>query len=359
MKKRQLQLTDYLNGCASFLACLKPFMRLNEMADGIECKLTLANGVRVSVTGKDQPHLLLNLMSELVNLIPEPNAREQHVKKSASRSAPANGQVLETIMHPKVNTTQMDEETRTARETIGLTTKVSLHTLVKAVAEKRGVSVSKAAWDLLQDGLIRFDKDSKSQSPSKLLTDYERKANDYDGADSASWVIRADRRLVMKTRLRAGEYERSLSSFANSVIADALSYCPVAAALRETAHAPAITEEGIAFAISKIEQSCGPRARALAVEIGLGEQRGLTNMILGGAVTAPARVLAKLAIALKVPLDALAVALERRFAGQTVPAFKATEAKPTVPVERKAWSVAVKELQLPADEEERLLKLEG
>jgi hypothetical protein len=82
-------------------------------------------------------------------------------------------------------------------------------------------------------------------------------------------------------------------------------------------------------------------------------------MILGGAVTAPARVLAKLAIALKVPLDALAVALERRFAGQAVPAFKATEAKPTVPVERKPWSMAVKELQLPADEEERLLKLEG
>lgn len=357
MKMRQLQHVDYLNGCASFLAALKPFMSLNETADGIECQLTLANGERVSVTGKDQPHLLLSLMSKLVNLVPQQSAREE--KKYVSDSAPASGQVLEAIMHPKVNAMQVAEETRTARETIGLTTKVSLHTLVKAVAEKRGVSVSVAAWDLLQDGLTRFDKDLRSQSPTKLLTDYERKANDYEGADSASWVIRAERRLVMKTRLRAGEYERSVSSFANSIIADALSYCPVAAALRETAHAPAITEESVSFAISAIEQSCGPRARALAIEIGLGDQRGLTNMILGGAVAAPGRVLAKLAVALKVPLDALAVALERRFAGQAVPAFKATEAKPTVHLDRKAWRVAVKELQLPAGEEERLLKLEG
>jgi hypothetical protein len=59
------------------------------------------------------------------------------------------------------------------------------------------------------------------------------------------------------------------------------------------------------------------------------------------------------------PLDVMLVALERRFATQTVPSFKATDAKPIVQTERKVWSVAVKELQLPTDEQERLLKLEG
>ncbi|WP_429581449.1 hypothetical protein [Pseudomonas frederiksbergensis] len=319
----------------------------------------MADGQRVKVTGIDQPHLLLNLMSVLVNLIPQSHSGEQHVTPPVSRTAPAKSQALETIMQPTVNAKHMDEQTPAAREAIGLTTKVSMHILVKAVADERGVSVATASRDLLQDGLKRFDQESRTISPSQLLTDYERKANDFEGGESEHWVIRADRKLVNRTRLRAGEYERSLSSFTNFVIAQALSHCPVAIALRSAASGAVITDEAIIDAVQKVEQACGPKARVLAVQIDLGEQRQLTNMILGGTVAAPARVLAKMAAALTVPLEVLSVALERRFATQAIPAFKATEAKPTVQVERKAWSVAVKELKLPSDEEERLLKLEG
>ncbi|MGF6458041.1 hypothetical protein ABIA55_003505 [Pseudomonas frederiksbergensis] len=334
-------------------------MRLRETPEGFVCEMTMADGQRVKVTGIDQPHLLLNLMSVLVNLIPQSHSGEQHVTPPVSRTAPAKSQALETIMQPTVNAKHMDEQTPAAREAIGLTTKVSMHILVKAVADERGVSVATASRDLLQDGLKRFDQESRTISPSQLLTDYERKANDFEGGESEHWVIRADRKLVNRTRLRAGEYERSLSSFTNFVIAQALSHCPVAIALRSAASGAVITDEAIIDAVQKVEQACGPKARVLAVQIDLGEQRQLTNMILGGTVAAPARVLAKMAAALTVPLEVLSVALERRFATQAIPAFKATEAKPTVQVERKAWSVAVKELKLPSDEEERLLKLEG
>ena len=334
-------------------------MRLRETSEGFVCEMTMADGQRVKVTGIDQPHLLLNLMSVLVNLIPQSHSGEQHVTPPVSSTAPAKSQALETIMQPTVNAKHMDEQTPAAREAIGLTTKVSMHILVKAVADERGVSVATASRDLLQDGLKRFDQESRTISPSQLLTDYERKANDFEGGESEHWVIRADRKLVNRTRLRAGEYERSLSSFTNFVIAQALSHCPVAIALRSAASGAVITDEAIIDAVQKVEQACGPKARVLAVQIDLGEQRQLTNMILGGTVAAPARVLAKMAAALTVPLEVLSVALERRFATQAIPAFKATEAKPTVQVERKAWSVAVKELKLPSDEEERLLKLEG
>lgn len=356
MKTLKLQTSDYLQGCASFLAFLKPFMHLREMPQGIECEMTLANGHTVVVTGKDEIHLLLNLMSVLV----EVTSDEQSVMSPVSGTAAVDDQALETTMQPTTSTTQnTNVRTQPARLQIGLTTKVSLHELVKKVAQRRSVSVATAARDLLQEGLARFDNESRTISPSKLLSDYERKANDYDGADSENWIIRADRRLVMKTRLRAGEYERSLSSFANFILADALSYCPHAAAVRAESSGLTLTEEAVVEAVRTIEQVSGVKARKLAPQIDLGEQRGLTNMILGGTVVAPARVLAKLSSVLKIPLDVVSVALERRFFAQAVPAFKATDAKPTVQAERKAWSVAVKELQLPADEEERLLKLEG
>ncbi len=356
MKMPKLQPADYLQGCASFLACLKPFMHLRETSQGIECEMTLANGQPVVVTGKDEPHLLLGLMSVLVELIP---ADERSAMPPVSRTVPADKQTLEATMQPTATTKITDERTQAARLQIGLTTKVSLHELVRRVAKRRGVSLSIAARDLVQDGLTRFDKESRTVDPSELLTDYERTANDYEGADSESWIIRADRRLVMRTRLRAGEYERSLSSFTNFLLANALSHCPHAAAVREATTSSITSDEAVVEAIKAIEQVSGVKARALAPQIDLGEQRGLTNMILGGSVLAPARVLAKLAIVLKKPLDVVSVALERRFATQCVPAFKATDGKPTVQAERKAWSVAVKELQLPAEEQERLLNLEG
>lgn len=358
MKMPKLQPADYLQGCASFLAYLKPFMHLRETSQGIECEMTLANGQPVVVTGKDEPHLLLGLMSVLVELIPQVPADERSAMPPVSRTAPAVKQTLETTMQPTATTKNTDERTQ-ARLQIGLTTKVSLHELVRDVAKRRGVSLSIAARDLVQDGLTRFDKESRTVDPSELLTDYERTANDYAGADSESWIIRADRRLVMRTRLRAGEYERSLSSFTNFLLANALSHCPHAAAVREATTSSITSDEAVVEAIKAIEQVSGIKARALAPQIDLGEQRGLTNMILGGSVLAPARVLAKLAVVLKKPLDVVSVALERRFATQCVPAFKATDGKPTVQAERKAWSVAVRELQLPADEQERLLNLEG
>lgn len=358
MKMPKLQPADYLQGCASFLACLKPFMHLRETSQGIECEMILANGRPVVVTGKDEPHLLLGLMSVLVELIPQVPADERSAMPSVSRTAPAVKQTLETTMQPTATTKNTDERTQ-ARLQIGLTTKVSLHVLVRGVAKRRGVSLSIAARDLVQDGLSRFDKESRTVDPSELLSDYERTANDYAGADSESWIIRADRRLVMRTRLRAGEYERSLSSFTNFLLANALSHCPHAAAVREETASSITSDEAVEETIKAIEQVSGVKARALAPQIDLGDQRGLTNMILGGSVLAPTRVLAKLAVVLKKPLDVVSVALERRFATQCVPAFKATDGKPTVQAERKAWSVAVKELQLSAEEQERLLNLEG
>jgi len=171
MKMPKLQPADYLQGCASFLACLKPFMHLRETSQGIECEMTLANGQPVVVTGKDEPHLLLGLMSVLVELIPQVPADERLAMPPVSRTVPADKQTLEATMQPTATTKITDERTQAARLQIGLTTKVSLHELVRRVAKRRGVSLSIAARDLVQDGLTRFDKESRTVDPSELLTD--------------------------------------------------------------------------------------------------------------------------------------------------------------------------------------------
>lgn len=359
MKTQNLQTIDYLKGCASFLAYLKPFMHLRETTQGIECEMNLANGQSVTVTGKDEPHLLLGLMTELVELFPSVRIDKPLTMTPPICSMPLNTHSLEATMQPSTITQGTNKRDIATRLQIGVTTKVSQHEMVKKVANKRGVSVSTAARDLLRDGLEKFDLESNTISPSVLLNDYERKANDYEGAESENWIIRADRRLVMKTRLRAGEYGCSLSSFTNVILANALSYCAFADIIREESPLTNITDQAVAEALTVIQRYSGVKARDLAPQIELEGQRGLTNMILGGTVQAPARVLAKLSSVLNLRIDVLSVALERRFATQSVPSFKATEGKPIVQAQRKAWSVAVKELKLPTEEQKRLLELEG
>lgn len=359
MKTQKLQTIDYLKGCASFLAHLEPYMHLRKTPLGIQCKMTLASGLPVVVTGKDEPHLLLGLMSELVELHKDVRFDKQAATTSVTHAMHIGEQSSEATMQSKTTNQDRGKCIQATRLQIGVTTKVSQHDLVKKVARQRGVSVSIAARDLLEDGLARFDHESRTVSPSELLARYERKANNFEGAEAKNWIIRADRRLVMKTRIRAGEYGRSLSSFANFILAQALSHCShVAIVCGEFTHS-LIAEEDVAEVLKVIQNYTGIKAQILAPQIGLGEQRGLTNMILGGTVLAPARVLAKLAYILKVPLDVLSVALERRFANHSVPSFKITEGKPILQAERKAWSVAVRELQLPTEEQERLLELEG
>ncbi|KWV82724.1 hypothetical protein [Pseudomonas fluorescens] len=358
MKKPSLKLADYLNGCASFLASLKPYISLTRTSQGVRCRLTLPDGNCVNVHGQDEPHVVLNLMHALVNLMPQTPSEDQREKLSVSTKQPVvNSQVMEMIMHSEVKAKEMDEATRRAREQIGVTTKVSLLEKIDSVAKSRGVSRAVAARDLLQDGLTRFDRESRTKSTSKLLAEYERKASDFVGADTQNWSIRAERRLVMKAQLTAGEYERSTSSFVNGVLAEALSHCPVAAALAEKA--PAITDASVALALEAIERVKGPKAKQIAAEADLGDNRVLATLILSGSVFAPARVVRKMADYLQVPFDAFSVALERRFTSQPVPAFKATSGKPEVDLQRKSWTVAVKELELSPDEEARLLQLEG
>lgn len=98
----------------------------------------------------------------------------------------------------------------------------SLHKIIKKISIEEDTTVRNTMQSLLWDGLDLFDKRLMTISPSVLLADYNEQFNKYEREENKSYVILNDRHLVMKTRLRAGEYECSLSFLINCLVDKAL-----------------------------------------------------------------------------------------------------------------------------------------
>jgi hypothetical protein len=97
--------------------------------------------------------------------------------------------------------------------------------------------------------------------------------------------------------------------------------------------------------------------RELATKVGIGEHVPLLAGVLVGRTFAPRKVLNAISEALEVPSIALRELFSRLFEASTVPAFKASEGKPTVPAAPASWEEAVRGLRLDSKETERLLRL--
>ncbi|MGO4222799.1 hypothetical protein AB4Y64_13225 [Lysobacter sp. TAF61] len=108
---------------------------------------------------------------------------------------------------------------------------------------------------------------------------------------------------------------------------------------------------------SKIEKIQGPTVKKVATEIGIGPYPSLLSGILVGRTLPPKRVYEMLEQYLDAPVSALSEVFRRNFVQLSAPAFKATEAQPTVRTEPCSWQEAVARLNLSRSETERLMKL--
>lgn len=97
--------------------------------------------------------------------------------------------------------------------------------------------------------------------------------------------------------------------------------------------------------------------RELATKVGIGEHVPLLAGVLVGRTFAPRKVLNAISDALEVPSIALRELFSRLFEASVVPAFKASEGKPTIPVVPASWEEEVRGLRLDSKETERLLRL--
>lgn len=107
----------------------------------------------------------------------------------------------------------------------------------------------------------------------------------------------------------------------------------------------------------KVAEIQGPTTKKVAVEIGIGPYGSLLSGVLVGRTVAPHRILAALGRQLNVSMSALAESFRRNFAVSEVPAFKAPDGQPRLMTQPSTWEQAVRAMNLPPEETQRLLQL--
>lgn len=101
----------------------------------------------------------------------------------------------------------------------------------------------------------------------------------------------------------------------------------------------------------------GPKARQVAVDIGIGPHASLLSGVLIGRTLAPAPILSALGEKLGVPIAALSEVFQQNFTSAEVPAFKSPDGQPQVATEPWTWEQSVRALKLSDDETKRLITL--
>ncbi|MFT3848528.1 MAG: hypothetical protein QM739_07545 [Propionivibrio sp.] len=101
----------------------------------------------------------------------------------------------------------------------------------------------------------------------------------------------------------------------------------------------------------------GPKARAVARDIGLGERVSLYNQVVSGEIKAPYVLLKRLARLFRVQLASLAEVFSANFANRPVPVFK-SDNKPELLTEPMSWRQAITAAGITGEEAERLIALE-
>ncbi len=108
---------------------------------------------------------------------------------------------------------------------------------------------------------------------------------------------------------------------------------------------------------SAVDNVKGPKARAVARDIGLGERVSLYNQVVSGEIKAPYVLLKRLARLFRVQLASLAEVFSANFANRPVPVFK-SDNKPELLTEPMSWRQAITAAGITGEEAERLIALE-
>ncbi|WP_139217561.1 hypothetical protein [Pseudomonas sp. NFPP24] len=342
---------NYLRDWAAYLESLSSSAIFAVTSDGIQCTVQLPTGDQFAVDGPDAFEAIKNLIIELPGKMGAPPVADTIDQKSAvpTRTSPPSKHGAEEIMRHQEETLHKSSLTKSRQETIGVTSKKSLHATVINLAVQRNESVAVVARELVLEGFRSLEKEMLTISPTKLLETYEKKARDYDGDATEQWMVRIDKKLAIKLKLTAKEYEKSASQVVAACLSNAL--------VPHYAMVPHSAAAELTAALATLALIKGPQVTPLAAKVGLGKQRSLLSRILSGGVEAPGIILDRLATALGHSRSALQGAMRDNFSNRSIPAFKAENGKPQIESTPMQWEAAVKELALPSTEEAQLLSL--
>lgn len=357
MKSPNVNASDCLKSWAHLLGGLADNVSTRKTNAGLRCKVVLPSGQNVAAVGEDSSEAIRNLLIELTKQMPHlPGCEHGSADLVPHDMKPAAPCKVLLKAQGKDEGKLMDAATKARRETIGVTTKTSLHLAIADLAAARGLDTSTMARTLLSDGWNNFRTQRIKTDPDRLLESYERLALSYGGIDTKQWMVRVDRKLAIKVQLAAKEYERSCSFIASCLLAEGLQLESSSAA--QSSPESAVDAAAVEKAVAQISEIRGAATRELARKVGLGEQRALMNQVLSGAVITPIKIQQNVAVALGIPLEVLSVALNDCFNLQTVSGFKAQDGKPQVRIEPETWEEAVLALKLSPEEEQHLLSFD-
>ncbi|HBO4053658.1 hypothetical protein [Pseudomonas aeruginosa] len=351
--KSDINLTSlHLREWAEFLLHVSAVGEFRDKVGRHEFSFGLPGGEELNVAADTPDQLAKKVMAELADTLVSPPAVPEHSRKGNCSAAAIQGGPEETMTKhsdDQASTQTSKTYTKAKKVTVGVSSNRAMYDMVASAAEKRGLSAAEMARQLVEQSLDRFYTQVDEESPRQLFERYEEKLLSY-GEKSYQWMARLDADLGLDIKLAAQEFKKSTSQMVGYLVAEGL-------AQQVECQSADVADEEMRAALDATEPFIGVRAKTLAESVGLGKQRVLMNQVLGGAVLAPRRLLDALSRKLGVTADSLRKAFEFRFFDSTAPAFKAPDGSPTVCLQAKTWEVGVKALQLPSDEEQKLLAL--
>lgn len=325
----------------------KSKLEVDQKRDPKSYILLLPTAETVSVDGQDTESIGAAILEVLNRKVYQAwNGHTWHpLYKNLLDQALGKTTLEEETMHLQFKNDNEAVRSKEKQETIGVSSKVSLKSLIESYAAQSGKTLADASRELTAKGFEEFEKRKFSESPRKLLDRYQEKLDKLEGQETIQWMVRIRKHLSIRLKLAAKEYGRSASQIVAMCLIESLSNIPVE------------SEVEIEKARSIISQIKGSSIKELSIQVGLGERKSLMAGIISGRIEVPGRILKYLSDSWQLSRSIIQKVFEETYRQSSIPAYKAEDEKPSVSLTPQSWEEAVISLQLPHDETMRLLAM--
>ncbi|BBI98683.1 hypothetical protein FGKAn22_03760 [Ferrigenium kumadai] len=231
---------------------------------------------------------------------------------------------------------------KTRQITVGVTMSTRLKDHLVSLADSQRTSFAEVSRRIAVFGFEDFVDKSLFVSSKSLFETLGSELRGWQSSDSEQVMLRLEPGHAARIRATAKEYGKSASELGALFIAHGL-----------------VLQEQLVSLEAKVSNCKGAAIRSLVAQVGLGSYAAsLLSGVLVGNVRAPKALLKRLESIFEAPEALLTTLFKRSFNNRMVPAFKAENGKPEVSKSPTPWGVAVKSLNLPADQTKALLDLE-
>lgn len=307
--------------------------RLEYRAGGhVVCALEVP-GVGKCTTSADSAYEAIRLaFVECANLLTAPTLKHLALQMNEiSLSKDASG----------ISTSSERFQSKARQQTVGVTLPAGLKEHLNSLADSQNVSFAELSRRFAVFGFEDFVDRSLYVSSTALFDLLTNELHRWQGSSSGQVMLRLDPSHAVRIRSAAKEYGKSISELSVLCVAHGLAMQEMLVPLEQ-----------------RVASYKGAAIRALLPALGLQPfATPLISSVLSGKVRAPKALLKRLASVFEAPESLLSTLFRRSFDLRLVPAFKAEEGKPELPMNAISWGVAVKSLNLPPEQAKTLLDL--